>query len=238
MKPHPITTHGKIAADKDYGSQRPDRLGLAMTVSSLTHESSTAPSHTPDAEAEFQVCRRCFRELPLHTFRFRCRATGVRHRTCQVCFNRYRREQLLPQHRASRLSKHVTELTSAESQDEVRLLAAVVRRMIRRFGGFEAMCDEWAANVQAAARRRPGHQFVLRTFQAIAQLATAVEHAERMQDRTSRQELAGLTDQQLAELVFQQLPDFVDDGFNAAELPSDRVMDPVPASVNGSPSAI
>lgn len=172
-----------------------------MAVSPPDHESSPAPSDTPEAEAELQVCRRCFRELPLHTFRFRCRATGVRHRTCQACFNRYRREQLLPQHRASRLSKHVTELTGAEYQDEVRLLAAVVRRMIRRFGGFEAMCDEWAANVQAAARRRPGHQFVLRTFQAIAQLSTAVEKAERAQDLTSRQIVVSLSDDELRELL-------------------------------------
>lgn len=172
-----------------------------MSAAPPLHESPA--DHIPNSNAigELWTCRRCFLELPLESFRIRFKATGERHKTCKACFNRYRREKLRPRYRANDLSKSVTALASTENRDDVQLLAAVVRQMIRRFGGFERMCDEWATHTKALAERRPGCRLILKTYQAVFQLMATVEAVEREKTNQAGFDVTKLSSIELSELI-------------------------------------
>lgn len=73
--------------------------------------------------------------------------------------------------------------------------------MIRRFGGFERMCDEWTTQTKALAERRPGCRLILKTFQAIVQMTAAVEALERQEAKQAGIDVMKLSSAELSELI-------------------------------------
>jgi hypothetical protein len=167
------------------------------TISDAPRGESSAPVSPPPEQPadELRICTGCFRELPIVEFRIRYRATGVRHRTCKTCFNKYRTTKRKPRLKRRRLSKSVTALAARDNRTNVRMLALIARRMIRHFGGIDRTCEYWAREVNALMERRPGSRLSIKTFQAILYLLSLAEASERDDAKAS---VAKMSDGDLA----------------------------------------
>jgi hypothetical protein len=84
----------------------------------------------------------------------------------------------------------------------LRRVEAVVAGMAARFGGVDALCSAWKAQIDAAV---PGSPACLRTFLALARMAQLVEPVRQPPD------LSQLTDEELEEELARLLSKALED---------------------------
>ncbi len=121
-----------------------------------------------------KTCAGCGERRPVAQFRLRCRASGKRHTLCKTCWSSYQRD-----YRARRaqgaLDDFTRQLAAATDTGQV---TALVKIMVRRFGGLRRLARFWHRQSLMYAALRPGSAGVLRQFWAMIRLLQTASDVE------------------------------------------------------------
>ncbi|MEQ8786236.1 MAG: hypothetical protein RIC55_08050 [Pirellulaceae bacterium] len=123
--------------------------------------------------AEWKICSKCYRRLPLDEFAFHRRALGTRHADCKQCAvqaetERKRRKRIEDTHKFSqRVNRRISRGEPIEQ---------MASEMIRRCRGIENFCDLWWEALEDAREKQKPH-LALRQYNLLLNLMRETEKA-------------------------------------------------------------
>jgi ribosomal protein L40E len=97
-------------------------------------------------EDNTRICRRCGHRRPMTEFRRRCKNDDSRASSCRQCHASYMRSYR-DHKRNKRLSKFFSDL---RWQKNATTLIALSDELLRKFGGFEGLADQWVRVMERA----------------------------------------------------------------------------------------
>ena len=151
-----------------------------------------------ESEPTTRMCTGCQQPHAVVRFRFRCRATGLRHRECNDCHAaRMRvRNARLRRREFGRLTKELKEAR------DLAAVSAALRLMFRRLGGLEGFCAAWKQHMDDACALRPGGRVLANSYHAILNMARIVEESRALRFASATtEELEEALDQLVAEAI-------------------------------------
>ncbi len=143
-----------------------------------------------------RTCNRCWRLLPLSSFRRRKAGTEARHHQCGQCFNNYTRLQHAAR-RQGAIGKLALEIN--QKKRDVGGLIHLSKTALARFGGAHNIAVEWR-RVYDAAAADGRHYLCVRLLMAIVTLWQACGELE-----ATRPAVRDLDDQELESYCKQSL---------------------------------
>ena len=154
-----------------------------------------APNATEEAT---KICTACSKRLPISEFRRRFSGQEERHGKCRLCFSAELRGRRAARRRGE-FYHFETELLRARNDQQ---LARIVRGMVRRLGGEDALAEQWHQCFERARVQHKDH-LVMRGHLAMWKTWGA---AERMKPPFGQ-----LTAEERTEIVRAEIAKIIDE---------------------------